>query len=126
VASFFVGAVHPTIESTTLAKSTEARPMIFIEIHALWNGRPIEDDASVTKLADDLEDQQKQIATLALQKMCDTPPCAAPNERAADFARRLGFTRLDYHYQENDTWMVVDVLQPSPAAPGNSSFAAAN
>ena len=90
--------------------------MIFIEIHGLWKGRPITDNASVTKLADDLEDQQKQITTLALQKLAEPLPCSDPQEKAADFARRAGFTRLDYHYQDNDVWMVVNILQPPPAA----------
>jgi hypothetical protein len=93
--------------------------MIFIEIHGFWNGRPIADNASVTKLADDLEDQQKQVTILALQKIADSQLCMEPYEKAADFARRAGFTRLDYHYQENDTWMVVDILQHSPATTGN-------
>jgi hypothetical protein len=102
--------------------------MIFIEIHGLWNGRPIADNASVTKLADDIEDQQKQITTLALQKLAlqkiaDATLGTEPYEKAADFARRLGFTRLDYHYQENDMWMVVDILQPSSLAKSNASSA---
>lgn len=86
--------------------------MIFVEIHGLWRGRPIRDNASVTKLADDLEDQQKQVTTLALQKIEGTSTTAAdPAERAADFARRAGFTQLDYYYQRNDTWMVIDILE---------------
>lgn len=97
--------------------------MIFIEIHGLWNGRPIADNASVTKLADDIEDQQKQITTLALQKISDATLSTEPYEKAADFARRLGFTRLDYHYQENDMWMVVDILQPSSLAKSSASSA---
>jgi hypothetical protein len=97
--------------------------MIFIEIHGLWNGRAIADNASVTKLADDLEDQQKQITALALQKISDAQLCIAPYEKAADFARRAGFTRLDYYYQENDTWMVVDILQPLPAVQGSAPVA---
>lgn len=97
--------------------------MIFIEIHGLWNGRPITDNASVTKLADDIEDQQKQITTLALQKISDGNLGIEPYEKAADFARRVGFTRLDYHYQENDTWMVVDILQPPTGTRDNVSSA---
>lgn len=95
--------------------------MIFIEIHGLWNGRPVADNASVMKLAEDIEDQQKQITTLALQIVSDTPSCSIePRETAADFARRAGFTRLDYYYQANDTWMVVDILQPPPPQPGST------
>lgn len=86
--------------------------MIFIEIHGLWNGQLVKDNASVTKLADDLEDQQKQVTTLALQKITapDSPPALQPNEKAAEFARRAGFSKLDYYYQQNNTWMVVDIL----------------
>jgi hypothetical protein len=100
--------------------------MIFIEIHGLWNGRPIADNASVTKLADDIEDQQKQITTLALQKISDAKLSIEPYEKAADFARRLGFTRLDYHYLENDMWMAVDILQPSSTANSSASSASVN
>lgn len=88
--------------------------MISLEIHGLWNGRPIVDQVSVTKLAEDIENQQKQVTTLALQKVAAQHTSVEPNERAAEFARRTGFTRLDYHYQDNDTWMVVDILQGLP------------
>jgi hypothetical protein len=96
--------------------------MIFVEIHGLWNGQLIADNASVTKLADDIEDQQKQITALALQKVASGAPDIEPHEKAADFARRAGFTRLDYHYQDNDMWMVVDILHPS-AMRGGASLA---
>lgn len=91
--------------------------MIFIEIHGLWNGQPVVDNASVTKLADDLEDQQKQVTTLALQKISapDSPPAIEPNEKASEFARRAGFDQLDYYYQQNNTWMVVEILDARPA-----------
>lgn len=90
--------------------------MIFLEIHGQWNGRPLSDNASVTKLAEDIEDQQKQITALALQKVAARHTTIEPHERAADFALRAGFTRLDYYYQDNDTWMVVDILQGHPPA----------
>lgn len=91
--------------------------MIFIEIHGLWNGQLVQDNASVTQLAHDLEDQQKQITTLTLQKITspDSPPMIKPNEKAAEYAKRAGFTKLDYYYQANNTWMVVDILESSPA-----------
>jgi hypothetical protein len=86
--------------------------MVFVEIHGLWNGQLIFDNASVTQLADDLEDQQKQIITLTLQKMTASqqPPPLEPEEDASSFAARVGFTRLDYYYQKDNTWFVVDVL----------------
>jgi hypothetical protein len=97
--------------------------MIFVEIHGLWNGKAVADNASVTKLAEDLEDQQKQITTLALQIVSDNPPCSIePHEKAADFARRAGFTQLDYYYQSNDTWMVVDILQTQPRGGRNTAL----
>jgi hypothetical protein len=88
--------------------------MVFVEIHGMWHGQLVLDNASVTKLAEDFEDQQKQITTLALQKMAapNEPPAIAPDESAAAFALRTGFTRLDYYYQQNNTWMVVDILDP--------------
>jgi hypothetical protein len=104
------------------AQIDKGSTMIFIEIHGLWNGRPITDNASVTKLAENLEDQQMQITTLALQKISDRQPGSEPHEKAAEFARRMGFTRLDYHYQDNDTWMVVDILQDLPPATNNGSI----
>lgn len=90
--------------------------MIFIEIHGLWNGHPVADNASVTKLADDLEDQQKQVTALALQKISapDLPPAIEPNEKACEFARRAGFDQLDYYYQQDNTWMVVEILDARP------------
>lgn len=89
--------------------------MIFIEIHGLWNGQPVADNASVTKLADDLEDQQKQVTALALQKMAPDLPAIEPNEKASEFARRAGFDQLDYYYQQDNTWMVVEILDARPA-----------
>lgn len=86
--------------------------MIAIEIHGLWNGQVIQDNASVTKLADDIEDQQKQVTALALQKLSPaSTPAIDPAERASDFARRVGFTQLDYYYQSEDTWKAVDILE---------------
>jgi len=92
--------------------------MIFVEIHGLWNGETVLNNASVIGLADNLEDQQKQITTLALQKIAaPNPPLAAePEESAADFATRAGFSRLDYFYQQNNTWMIVDVIDPATQA----------
>jgi hypothetical protein len=86
--------------------------MVFVEIHGLWNGQLVFDNASVTKLADDLEDQQKQIIALTLQKMTapKKPPAIEVDEKASTFATRTGFTRLDYYYQKNNTWFVVDIL----------------
>jgi hypothetical protein len=86
--------------------------MVFVEIHGLWNGQLVFDNASVTQLADDLEDQQKQIVTLTLQKMIapNKPPEIEPAEDIGAFATRVGFTRLDYYYQKNNTWFVVDIL----------------
>jgi hypothetical protein len=88
--------------------------MVFVEIHGMWKGQLILDNASVTKLADDFEDQQKQITALALQKMAapNQPPSIEPDESAAEFALRSGFTRLDYYYQQDNTWMIVDILDP--------------
>lgn len=86
--------------------------MIFVEIRGQWKGQPIRDNASVTKLADDLEDQQKQVTALAVQKVAaDAALAIEPHERAAEFARRAGFTQLDYYYQRDDTLMVVDILE---------------
>ncbi|HSB97533.1 MAG TPA: hypothetical protein VLC91_13840 [Spongiibacteraceae bacterium] len=89
--------------------------MIFVEIHGLWNGETVLDNASVIGLADDLEDQQKQITTLTLQKITapNPPPTVEPEESAAAFAKRAGFSRLDYFYQQDNTWMIVDVIDPT-------------
>lgn len=93
--------------------------MIFVEINGQWNGQHIRDNASVTKLADALDDQQRQVAALAVQKVgADLP--FEPDEDAADFARRAGFTQLDYHYWLDDTWRAVHILQGNPAESGSA------
>lgn len=94
--------------------------MASVEIRGLWKGQPIAERVELG-LDRDLCAQQKQIAELALTHVAQGDVDLSReriedvSESAVDFAMRLGFTKLDYYYEENGREIVVDVLDPSKA-----------
>lgn len=94
--------------------------MTQVAIRGLWKGVPVSKVVEMG-LLQDLSDQQKQIAGLAWEdaapdaKDSGTPGKSGVEESAVDFAMRLGFTKLDYYYEENGREIVVDIMDPSRA-----------
>jgi hypothetical protein len=88
--------------------------MVDIRISGLWRGRPVLEHASVD-LKRNLDEQQKQVAKLAVETITAGAPDWNTEESAVDFALRLGFTKLDYQYRDGGSPVVVDVLDPSKA-----------
>jgi hypothetical protein len=84
-----------------------------VAVRGLWRGQPVTEMFRVD-LAADINAQQKQIARLLAVKLAiDDTADSGVTENPADFALRLGFTKLDYQYQDGGAPVVVDVLDPS-------------
>ena len=88
--------------------------MLNITVRGLWRGLPVAEFFTVD-LDSRLGPQQKQIARLLFERIePETNADSGEDETPVDFATRLGFTKLDYQYQDGNP-VFVDVLDPSKA-----------
>jgi hypothetical protein len=88
--------------------------MMNVAIRGLWRGHPVA-ELVVIDLEPGLNEQQKQVARLLLDRIApDLDVDTSKDETPVDFATRLGFSKLDYQYQDGRQ-VIVDVLDPSKA-----------
>ena len=84
-----------------------------VAVRGLWRGKPVTEMLKVDLNAD-INAQQKQITRLTAGMLAANDNLeSGVTEKPSDFALRLGFTKLDYQYQQSSGPVVVDVLDPS-------------
>jgi hypothetical protein len=89
--------------------------LVDVELRGIWNGKSFVESARLD-VSKNVQEQQRDIVRVAAQKVApELALTPADNERALDFATRLGFTKLDCRYENQGRLVLVDVLDPSKA-----------